>query len=223
MSYRTGPKIVTDGLVLCLDAGDRNSYPLSGNIWYDLSGNNNHFTLENSTWSSINKGALSIGNNIRIYRNSPVFSSDNNITIMVFTSRNFSFLEGNVSAHTRNFFRIESTTAILDQYGPSGAGSRTNLTYTNNVENKIITHKIASNRTANWFYNGSFFDGGTDETYESSALTWTEIGNRTVNGNPNYYTTTFNGDVSIVLCYTRELSDDEILQNYNALKGRFGL
>ena len=36
MAYNTGPKIVTDGLVLCLDAADRNSYPGSGNTWYDL-------------------------------------------------------------------------------------------------------------------------------------------------------------------------------------------
>ena len=40
-------KIVTNGLVLALDAADRNSYPGSGTTWFDVSGNNNHITLTN--------------------------------------------------------------------------------------------------------------------------------------------------------------------------------
>ena len=48
MAYRNGPKIVTDGLVLCLDAAIGKSYPGSGNTWYDLSGNGNNCTLYNS-------------------------------------------------------------------------------------------------------------------------------------------------------------------------------
>ena len=51
MSYRTGPKIVTDGLVLCLDAADRNSYPGSGSTWYDLSGNNYHGSINGATYA----------------------------------------------------------------------------------------------------------------------------------------------------------------------------
>ena len=60
MSIRGGPDIIEDGLVLHLDAADRNSYPLSGDTWYDLSGNDNHVTLYNSpTYSSLNGGTLS--------------------------------------------------------------------------------------------------------------------------------------------------------------------
>jgi hypothetical protein len=47
MSYNNGPKIVSDGLVLCLDAGNNKSYPSSGTSWSDLSGNNNNGTLTN--------------------------------------------------------------------------------------------------------------------------------------------------------------------------------
>ena len=42
MSNLYGPRIVTDGLVLHLDAGNRKSYPGSGSTWYDLSGQDNH-------------------------------------------------------------------------------------------------------------------------------------------------------------------------------------
>ena len=48
MATSYSPKIVTDGLVVCLDAGDKNSYPGSGATWSDVSGNGNDFTLYNS-------------------------------------------------------------------------------------------------------------------------------------------------------------------------------
>jgi hypothetical protein len=53
-------KIVTDGLVLVLDAADKNSYPGSGTTWRDMSGNNRTHTVpaEYSYNSTINKGAV---------------------------------------------------------------------------------------------------------------------------------------------------------------------
>ena len=45
MAFSRGPSIVTDGLVLALDAANHKSYPGSGTTWYDLSGNGNNGTL----------------------------------------------------------------------------------------------------------------------------------------------------------------------------------
>jgi len=54
------PKIVTDGLVLCLDAGNPKSYPGSGTTWTDLSGNSNNGTLVNGVgYNGSNLGSLS--------------------------------------------------------------------------------------------------------------------------------------------------------------------
>ena len=51
--------IVTDGLVLCLDAGNTKSYPGSGATWLDLSSNANNGTLTGSpTFNSANGGSL---------------------------------------------------------------------------------------------------------------------------------------------------------------------
>lgn len=59
MSYHNGPRIVTDGLVLYLDAGNSKSYTGSGTVWNDLSGNGNNGTLINGpTYSSLNKGSI---------------------------------------------------------------------------------------------------------------------------------------------------------------------
>jgi hypothetical protein len=223
MSNQYGPKIITDGLVLCLDAGNSKSYSGSGNTWYDLSGNNNHFTLVSSIFDNTNGGSLSYGNSIRIYKTGTIFSGDNNLTIMAFFSGNFAIMESRNDGATRNFCQVTSNSAILDQYGPSGAGSRTNLSFASNTGNKVVAHKINTDRTATWFYNGSFTDGGTDETYNSSSPEITELGNRTVLGNSNYYGSSYNGKIRTLLCYSSALTNDQILQNYNALKGRFGL
>jgi len=59
MGLSHSPRIVTNGLVLCLDAGNRQSYPGSGTTWTDLSGNGKNGTLTNGpTYTSANVGAI---------------------------------------------------------------------------------------------------------------------------------------------------------------------
>jgi hypothetical protein len=60
MAISRGPKIVTNGLVLALDAADRNSYVSGSTTWNDLSGYNYNGTLTNSpTFSNTNGGIIS--------------------------------------------------------------------------------------------------------------------------------------------------------------------
>jgi hypothetical protein len=59
MGFNYSPKIVTDGLVLCLDAANSRSYPGSGTTWFDLSGNGNNGTLANGpTFNANNNGSI---------------------------------------------------------------------------------------------------------------------------------------------------------------------
>jgi len=59
MGIARGPKIVTSGLVLALDAADKLSYRGSGTTWRDLSGNNNTGTLTNGpTFNAGNLGSI---------------------------------------------------------------------------------------------------------------------------------------------------------------------
>ena len=52
------PHIVTDGLVLCLDAANPRSYPGSGTTWYDLSGNGYNCELANTTFNTNHGGSI---------------------------------------------------------------------------------------------------------------------------------------------------------------------
>ena len=58
MGIAAGPDLIQDGLVLALDASDRNSYPGSGTTWYDLAGTNNGALTNGPTFSSANGGSI---------------------------------------------------------------------------------------------------------------------------------------------------------------------
>ena len=61
MGLHHSPKIVTNGLVLALDAGDRNSYTSGSSTWNDLSGNGYNATLVNSPdFSSVDSGKIQL-------------------------------------------------------------------------------------------------------------------------------------------------------------------
>ena len=62
MANQYGPRIVTNGLVLCLDVSDKNSYRRSNETtWYDVSGNDNH-VYASTTISLVNFGSTSAFN-----------------------------------------------------------------------------------------------------------------------------------------------------------------
>jgi len=87
--YNNGPKIVTSGLVLALDAGNTKSYPGSGTVWTDLSGNGNTGTLTNGpTFNSSNGGSIvfdGVDDFVNIpyntYWNTNVFGTATNFTL----------------------------------------------------------------------------------------------------------------------------------------------
>jgi len=63
MATNYNPRIITDGLVLCLDAANSKSYPGSGDTWFDLSGNGNNGTLNGAGYDNGNGGSLSFDGN----------------------------------------------------------------------------------------------------------------------------------------------------------------
>ena len=66
MAVGYNPRIVTNGLVLCLDAGNTRSYPGSGTTWTDLSGNGNNGTLSGPTFSATDRGCLTFTNGSKV-------------------------------------------------------------------------------------------------------------------------------------------------------------
>jgi hypothetical protein len=229
MSFVHSPKIVTDGLVLSLDAGNVKSYPGSGTVWTDKSGFNNNGTLINGpTFNSDNGGSIVFdGSNDGVNLNNNFISIQNNVTVEV-------FIKSNTTQNTKIF--VSNYTQVS---GPTGFGIGISDS-TNNVikwftGNLGTTNTIFSNTVINnnqYYHVVGTYDGSTKILYvngiaESSASVINNINNTSTLANIGYVQALssqyFNGSISNARVYNRALSAQEVLQNYNATKSRFGL
>ena len=231
--YANGPKIVTDGLVLCLDAGNPKSYPGSGTAWVDISRNGNNGTLINGpTFNSDNIGSIVFdGSNdyVAIPSSSLVSSSQMTFDVwnfgisaqassvvyftngaghrllnihLPFIGNNIFFDAGNGSGNVGSFDRIFK--------------NATNAEYQGWHYWAFTKNSVAG--TMRIYRNGQLWHSGTSLT--------APIGAASVSGNlggavdlGGYHI----GRIGSAKLYSRELSASEVLQNYNATKGRFKL
>ena len=220
--YKVEPEeIVTDGLVLNLDAGDYASYPRSGTTWYDLSGGGNNGTLTNGpTYDSANKGSIVFdGSNDYVditninLTGEFTLSCWLNISSLSPTARMiFGEDSGSAAGNPKigfsgssYFIRIISTSDT--SIGSPALNTWEHFTITRNSANKIDLYRNAGSA------NRLFSDAAQSGTY-----TLDKIG---VNGSDN--SQPFNGKLNNITVYNRALSSTEITQNFNALRGRYGI
>lgn len=194
-------KIVTDGLVLCLDAGDPKSYAGSGNNWKDRSGNSFDFTNEDGFSANFNsEGYFALespdGTN---YNNTITNNTTCTFVIWIRTTEvQALFWHGQSGSQYLGAYRG----ANKEYYGDCGSPDF----YMDTVEKSNIYDHI---RDGEWhmveFKNVNFAN-------------WTN------NRFNNYGTYDFgDGAVGKILIYNRNLTAAESTQNFNALKGRFGI
>jgi len=244
MSTSYSPKIVTDGLVLYLDAANPKSYPGSGTDWYDLSGNNNNVSLNGTgiTWENgyfsfngsgdycktINNLNLSSYNSLTITLNIRLKSYDlSNIYVLYELGPNFNSYSDCFVASANDNSASQNYECFLAVKGNVGYNNDAwSKTYINDLNWKnwcaIFDMTITSGKETKLYTNGqnrlSLGVGGYSNNNTSN------FGNRILyilsRGGTSYFTPCYLSSVQI---YNKVLSDSEILQNYNSTKGRFGL
>ena len=237
MSYANGPKIVTDGLVLHLDAANRKSYPGSGSTWYDLSGNGHNGamvgTTSQITYNSGNKG---------------YFDADTTSGLTGFSFGSHSdFNFGNNGPHSViglvKFNTINSYNTILGKSNAIGTNSpytwmhviregrmcsyNGSAWYGRSSDNPVNPVNFTTNQ---WGHVAYCYNGTNLKWYFNGSLINSKAINYTDNANHVLYSVAswdsgwhFEGDIAFVSLYNRELLQGEVQQNYNALKGRYGL
>ena len=214
-------KIVTDGLVLCLDAADNNSYPGSGNTWYNLTkkGSNATFT-GGANHSTDNFGRVNFDNETSQANSSLKYSLYSNFTISsMFYNQGHVGSFGVVLA-TRygnnmiNGIRVinSSISFYSYEYGNMSIGSKLN-------DWVYVTATLSSSNYANVYMDGELTNSGTFS--KSNRNDTTIIGRSKDDQNGTYRS--FIGKVANIKIYNRVLTPQEVLQNYNATKTRFGL
>jgi hypothetical protein len=220
MSYYNGPTIVTNGLVLYLDAANSKSYPGSGTSWVDLSGNGNNGTLTNGpTFNSQNGGSIVFdGTNDRVLMSAAI-DTNSSFSLEFWALRtsdaNIGTLIGGNGPNNYFVIRmlsnavslVKSYAAELGNFGASSA------TVSNTINHVVVTR---SGTTYTCYTNGIFRGTLTiNQTYStaSPALGIYDSGNNEP----------FSGRIYKFAHYNKALSALEVLQNYNATKTRFGL
>jgi hypothetical protein len=237
MAFNYSPKIITDGLVLYLDAANTRSYPTTGTIWSDLSRNNNNGTLTNGpTFNSANGGSI-------------VFDGVNDYVAL--PTSNIILTLSNANQFTYEFFCYQTALSVNNKFLISNRfNSNSNKTcvfinssnklvfgYRDNVQNDSGNLKtVVSNSTLsiqNFYHFIITFNSFTKTCiYINGLLDNDAVQNNNVSTTNTVYlelanlaisNETFRGNIYFVRQYNRALTAQEVLQNYNATKSRFGL
>ena len=233
MAFGNGPSIVTNGLILALDAGDRNSYISGSTTWRDVSGSTISGSLLNGpTFNSANGGYLSfdgVDDVTSITSFSDYSTSIGTINMWIYpTGGGRPFMQYNNDLN-RMAIIYDNSNQRIEIF--SGYSTLT-LSFTTSTNSALLNRwtyvSYLYNFTSNLFQiylNGVF----STSTTNSNVPTPNAMGEITLAAgkdfdNPSpYYMTFFSGRIAQTTIYNKELSASEIAQNYNAQKSRFDL
>jgi hypothetical protein len=211
--------IVTNGLVLALDAANQKSYVSGSTIWNDLSGNGlNAIPIGSGfpTYNTGNSGNLVFSSNPLSVGSGSILNLTN-LTLSVWyktTNTNNQILIG--KSYTTSYYLNVAPGANTFAFWTSGSS--------------LGASGITTLGNGNWHNISATMSGTTKTIYYDGIQVSTGTGNipavdsyNLVVGNSGNTSATFSGSMGNVMVYNRALSASEVLQNYNAQKSRFNL
>jgi hypothetical protein len=236
MGVAGGPDLIQDGLVLDLDASDRNSYVSGSTTWFDLSGLNNSGSLINGpTFNSTNGGSIVFdGTNDYVNILNPSILQNQNLTVSTWIKPTAAtnvitgiidydhgitqgwVLQSEDATSNRNYYFAYYDGSTFQP--SSGIGTGKGVQLTNSIWQNLIFTK-----------NGTSIVGylNSVQTYTSTASSGTIMylanKNLWLGGVVSIAGRFYNGTIANTQIYNRALTAQEILQNYNAQKSKFGL
>lgn len=249
MSTIGGPEIITDGLILHLDAANKKSYPGSGTTWNDLSGNGYDGTLTNGpTFDSGNGGSIVFdGSNdyVEIPNNSGYATTSGSIEYWVNAVDQRGFILYGGTSTSQNFYILHgnSTSGFADESIGLFARNTSTLGYSSyyrNGESWLINEDwVQIVHTLDGISNKTYINGSSvSVTYVNPSISYTSTPSSTqtgfwldtistgalrIGGRYTASALPYKGKFSILRIYKDPLTDNDVLQNYNAVKSRFGL
>ena len=230
------PKIVTDGLLVYLDAANSKSYSGSGADWTDLTGNGHNATLVNSPTHNSDIGFISF-NGTDQYANHTVDSistGTTNFTFEVwFKMRTLPTAQYGANGH---IWGGENGNDVVLYVNPASSGeSQLNLVYDDSRytgAGHFTSGTITANSWVQWTCQGKtdgtiahYLNGKLDRTFNATVSgqeTKTRNSDAMIARDSRYggYSEL---DCAVIKEYHRILTATEVAQNFEALRGRFGL
>jgi hypothetical protein len=226
MGIAYNSSIVTNGLVLCVDAGNPRSYPGSGTTWRDATSSGFNFTLINGpTYSSSNLGFLTFGVDDIATAGYNTALDTQTPTVEVWVKTN---------ATTQNGFWFEKGT-VNSQYSLFQEGDQIRWRMNIGGITQLSTTTASFMNTSNWFQVVGTYTSGSRILYINGVQVSSDTQTGTIatnssgmsigayggnSGSNGYF---YNGALSICRVYNRVLPAAEVLQNFNATRGRYGV
>jgi hypothetical protein len=221
-NYYNGP-IITDNLVMSLDAGNPVSYEGSGTTWRDLTSNGYNGTLTNGpTFNSADGGSIVFdGSDDWVQIPTYTFGNGNwsvNIWVNTDSLSNYNLISNSSGGPVTNAFGFESNKIFYRNYDGNWQNNLGNTTLSTNTWYMLtwVNYAGASDSlgTMQMFVNG-ISDSSTFNSYTTNGGPCNAIGR-------NWFSY-FSGEIGNVQFYNKSLTPSEVAQNYNAYKSRFGL
>ena len=223
MGLSHSPRIVTNGLVLCLDAGNTKSYPGSGTTWTDLSGSGSNGTLTNGpTYSSGNGGSI-VFDGIDDFVQCTGSLTGTDATFIAWINRN-----GNQTSYSGIIFSRSTQVSgmnfrLSDTLGYHWASIPGTDQFVSNLTIPNLAWcmcAVSVSSTAATLYLGT--SSGISSATNTISHTSTTIDDIKL-GQDDLGSRWYKGNIANAQIYNRALSAAEIQQNFNALRGRFGI
>lgn len=214
MALRHSPSIVTSGLLACFDPANTRTYSGSGTAISDAAGNGYTGTLVNGATYSSSNGGVFVTDGVNDYIDIPINLATSTYTVFgasrytgssnqrLISAKNNNWLMGHWSGTTENYYAEGWVSNVS-----SGAGD------------------------TNWRIYAATWDSSSDSAALYVNGTVTSGPNTNASAGPNGFaigssqgTAEFGaGQIGVLLIYNRVLTAAEIIQNYNAYRGRYGL
>jgi hypothetical protein len=226
MAFHHSPRIITDGLVLSLDAADKNSYIGSGTTWSDLSPNGNDGTLSAAAIGTDVPGVMDFNGSSEYVTvgasNAIVTGTDVSYAVWVKST-------DNDSAYLIQMQKGAGSSALTFQLNLSVAGqiglviwdgsTHNNVTYAAGLNDSTWHHIVATTTSSAQvlYLDGVAVATGTRTFVNAASSDLFQIGRI---GSGSEY---FGGSITGVNVYNRALSTKEVSQNFNAQRSRFGV
>ena len=238
MGVNYNPGIVTNGLVLCLDAANKKSYPKSGITITDNIAQNTGVLIGGITYNSSNNGIFLLDGTTGYIQGSfsqVLFGNSNSHTVNLWinklgtNSSNWAYIYdkyGNTRCPGLLFY-LNTNQLVVEywQTGVSWVNMPTGLTINQN-QWYFISMRVSAGGTGatKSFTVDVYSNTATVSATVSSTADW----DASVNGNLNLGRSISNNTYSncqfgMVTTYNRILSASEVSQNFNALRGRYGI
>jgi hypothetical protein len=215
--------IVRDGLVVYLDAANPKSYPGTGTTVFDMKNGINGTLINGVSFNSINKGYFSfdglddyinLGDNTLLNN---TLNGSTNWTICYWCNplTDGRILDrGNVGQDPTGSLELNARSIFRNN--ASGSSSILSTNIINTGWNYVCLTRNSS-LLISWYLNGIFSNSTqASESFDGSGI-W-KIGRRAAN-----LTSIYSGNLSIISIYNKVLTIDEVKENFEATRGRYGI